>query len=212
MASKLPLLKPLNEMNQVCISSTIINRNIIWDYFSIKDIKELRFSYIDSTIPFWSIDEKSLILLTAELEGLIDFYLSKIKKTGKSNTLIEYKRDVYNLNFRDETEWYLGFLMDLYDMLNSTIQFSEKLYIFNRDLIKKDECDSIITYLRGSIWLNEKELFDGINLHRKQISNDLNLNIKTLQSGLKKLMSYGLVYYDKTLDSYSLTAIGYMFR
>ncbi len=117
-------------MRQVCISSAVLNNHITWDYSPVKKIQGLKLDFIEQGMPFWSISENELSLLTIELEGLIDEFILKRDQTKSSGSLIEYKNIHYKLNLKNDLDWFIGFLINLYNMTVKTSEHNSHLYIF----------------------------------------------------------------------------------
>jgi hypothetical protein len=198
-------------MKQVCISSTVLNSHITWDCSSIKHIKGLKLHYLDQGMAFWFISYNELDVLILELENLIDRLISKCIVTKESDLSTEYKNKNYKLDLRNDFEWYTRFLIELYNMTFKTRKHNNYLCVFNKSKLRIYDGESIISYLRTHPWLNEEELYNGINSLWRQLRLDKEIGKETMQKGIANLIHHGLIYYNRKKDEFSVTAIGYMY-
>ncbi|WP_339545380.1 hypothetical protein [Chitinophaga sp. CCNWYY40] len=178
------------------------------------DIHMLSLDQLTEEVPLLQLRDERIKSLEGELNDIIsDLLLNRATNYYEGVTIMRYKDKSVKLNFRNSQDFYLGALINLFDIVALCNKMEGGLYIYNRNLFQEYQSDSILSFLRVHYRLSREGLKEGLNELWKRASRnkDKSIDYQELDAGLNHLQYYGLVFYDGSQKEYQLTARGYMF-
>lgn len=202
-----------NAMDRICITSLVLNHHIIWNADSVSQIEELVDSDPGNEKLVSSISGYKLLQLQCRLEEMIDKKIVPVMLDNSHVCTMSYKGRLLNLNLRNDQEWELGYLIDIYNMVFTTRQLNSILFVFRNWLLKYEDADTVMAYLSRNNYLSVEDVLNGL----KRLAEKLNyINKITDSEYLLKILDYlvliGFLYYNDREHVYSVTSLGYMYR
>ena|GEM_PF-3623116 len=189
----------------------VVNTHIICDHDLLNDAFILNSAFFEHDTPFISISEQILVDFQEALENAIERRFSKRNLSVNLEFVVKYKGQPIALNYKDKLDWQLALLIDLHNVVFTTIKLRSQLIIFNKKIISQDE-DSIIAYIRTFNYSDVPKILNGINSMRSEVKVFEKINLEYLENALQRLVSLGYVYYNHFLKEYSVTPLGYIYR
>jgi hypothetical protein len=198
-------------MKQVCISSDITASHLTVSYTDLLDIKSLNLQFLNDETPIFQLREAELDIIKEEIESRLSSLLLNRKDKSDTNIRAEYRKKVYEFNFRDKHDFHIYTLVCVHEIVVSCLGLEGTLFLYNQELFRKFRGDSIVAYLRVKGGLGKEKLFDGIGAFQSQLKQSNTIAFNTLEEGLKILQRHGMIQYNVLANEYNLTARGYMF-
>ena len=200
-------------MKQLCITSDVSCKPLIINRDLLRSISELHAVSVNNQLAVTQIRDRQLQLLEKELLNVIpQLLLDRDELSSKTPTQVFFNENALRLNLRNDKDFNICALINLYDITKCCVNTHGTLYLFDREAFRENKSDIIIAFLRGiTDGLSEKQIGAGVSeLWQKHDINDT-IDAAVLNAGLRYLQTKGMVYYNDVKGLFCLTPRGHMF-
>lgn len=197
-------------MKQVNIVSNTTNERVGLHKEDIPFLKDFYLSRISNGTSIVELGKSDMTRLKEEIEKLIDQELSVRTDIVKPKVKLVYKEVEYNLDFRNHNDFIIGTMISIYLIVDSTIKLSGIISIYSPDaLLEHNKSDAVLAFIRGKYSVSASDLPEKLIRLYQNNPHGKDLNENTIAIAINYLEKLGLIWYDRILKEYSVTAKGY---
>lgn len=197
-------------MKQINIVSNTTNERVGLYKEDILFLKDFYLSRISNETSIVELDKSDMTLLKEEIEKLTDQKLSVRTDILNPNVKLVYKEVEYNLDFRNHNDFLIGTLISIYLIADSTIKLSGIISIYSPDtLLEHNKSGAVLAFIRGKYSVSASDLPEELIRLYQNNPHGKDLNANTIAVAINYLEKLGLIWYDRILKQYSVTAKGY---
>jgi hypothetical protein len=190
----------MEKSQSICIASSVTSDHLLIsgkEVFELGIFEEAELKFADKYCIQKYFTE--LARLENKVNSFIESSLSNRNESVEDGftpiVQLDFKKQVIKVNYQEKTDFVIGVLFTLHQIIKKTIKNTGTLYIFNRSELSQDGYEQILSFLA----VNNKLSFENLLGKANELFTNENIalfNEKELRVKLASLLDIGYVDYD----------------